>query len=235
MDKIKQLEIKKLLKELDYVESDFEYKSEIISENDSKFMRDVNKFLEKHPNLKEMFDKKINDKIQDILNKNKKNDNTDIIKREEEDVIDTEDTRTDSDSDKNDAQEGAEKEEDIQSAEEDEIKENIKSPKIKKLYREIVKLTHPDRVKNKRLNDLYLKATDFYDKNDIAGIYDICSELKIEYDMDEEDAVNIMIKIKTLKDRIGFVESTFTWKWHYCKTDQERDQLIYLYIRTQIQ
>ena len=233
MDKIKQLEIKKLLKELDYVESDFEYKTEIVSENDSKFMQDVNKFLDKHPNLKEMFDKKINDRIQDIINKNKVNENTDLIKREDGNN-DTENVRTDGNDNEGSSEEKEKNKEDIQNTEEDEIAD-IKSSKIKKLYREIVKLTHPDRVKNKKLNDLYLKATDFYDKNDIAGIYAICSELKIDYDIDEEDAVNIMDKIRSLKDRIGFVESTFTWKWHYCKTDQEKEQLIYLYIRAQIQ
>ena len=63
MNKIKQLEIKKLLKELDYIESDFVYKNELVQEADNSFIRSVNELLLKHPDLKEIFDKKINSKI----------------------------------------------------------------------------------------------------------------------------------------------------------------------------
>jgi hypothetical protein len=231
MDKLKQLEIKKLIRELDYVESDFEYKSEIIVENDSKFMRDVSSFLEKNPELKELFDKKISDKIDSII-KNQSNENTDIVKVEDEkDNTPNEETTQQTEgegeplSDKN-------QEEEVQNSEDI---EDVKSSKLKKLYREIVKLTHPDRVKDKKLNEVYIKATGMYDKNDLAGIYSICNELKIDYEIDEDDAENINIKIRTLKDRIGFIESTITWKWHYSKTPQEKEQLVFLYIRMSLQ
>ena len=49
MNKLKILEVKKLLKELDYIESDFEYRSEVISEADSEFIQSVNDFLVSHP------------------------------------------------------------------------------------------------------------------------------------------------------------------------------------------
>ena len=63
MSKLKQLEIKKLMKELDFVESDFTYKNEIVHEADSNFIKSVNDLLEQHPLLKDVFDKKINNKI----------------------------------------------------------------------------------------------------------------------------------------------------------------------------
>jgi hypothetical protein len=69
MSKLKQLEIKKLLKELDFIESDFTYKSEVIHEADSNFIKTVNDLLEEHPLLKEVFDKKINSKIDHIFEK----------------------------------------------------------------------------------------------------------------------------------------------------------------------
>ena len=225
MNKLKQLEIKKLIKELDYIESDFEYKSEIIVENDSTFMKDVNSFLERNPKLKEMFDKKINDRIEDIIKKNTQNENTDITKHEEpEGILEGESTESNI-------------QDDVIYEEMQEDCEDTKNSrsKIKKLYREIVKKTHPDRVGNKKLNELYIKATGMYDSNDIAGIYSICNELKIDYEIDEEDSENITTKIKTLRERVGFIESTFTWKWHYSKTSQEKEQLIFLYIRTQLQ
>jgi hypothetical protein len=221
MDRLKQLEIKKLIKELDYIESDFEYKSEIISENDGKFMSNVNIFLGKNPELKEIFDKKVNKKIEDIINK--QSENTEILKADEEDIeedIKIEDFVVDGNP----------------IALEDRKEEiDTTSAKIKKLYRDIVKITHPDKTKSKKLNDTYIKATILYQKNDLSGIYSICNDLKIDYDLSEEDATNITSKIKTLKDRIVFVESTFTWKWHYSQSDQERDQIIFTYIRMQLQ
>lgn len=235
MDKLKQLEIKKLIKELDYIESDFEYKSEIIVENDHKFMTDVSKFLEKNPQLKEMFDKKINDRIEDLLKRNQPNENTDIIKVEEDEqpnIGDKDESGSESGSGEHDEKSSKEAKEEPES---EESTQEDKSPKLKKLYREIVKLTHPDRVKIKKLNELYIKATGMYDKNDLAGIYSICNELKIDYEIDEDDAQNITTKITTLRERIGFIESTITWKWHYSKTPQEKEQLIFLYIRMQLQ
>ena len=42
MSKLKRLEVKKLLKELDFIESDFNYKNEIVFESDSEFIKSVN-------------------------------------------------------------------------------------------------------------------------------------------------------------------------------------------------
>ena len=59
MSKLKQLEVKKLLKELDFIESDFNYKNEIVFESDINFIKSVNDLLDKHPMLKDVIDKRI--------------------------------------------------------------------------------------------------------------------------------------------------------------------------------
>lgn len=185
MNKLKLLEVKKLLKELDYIESDFEYRSEVISEADSEFIQSVNDFLVSHPELKEIYDKKITDRINETIKKraeeNQGSESGDDTETIGEDVSDNiqEDERND---------------------EEKEVTENI-SPKLKKLYREIVKLTHPDKVKKKKLNDIYIKATDYYNLNDKVGIYKICSDLDIDYDIEEEDEMFISTKIDSLKKK----------------------------------
>lgn len=196
MDKIKQLEIKKIIKELDYLESDFEYKSEIVVEIDSGFMKSVGFFLENNPPLKEIFDDRIDERL-DIA-----------IKRNQDESISVE-------------------------VIDEEIVDN-KSQKLKKLYRDIVKITHPDRVDNKRFNDIYIKATGIYSRNDLVSIYSVCNELKIDFIVDEEDEKNIIERIGMLKARIEFVESTFTWKWHYSETEQERNRLIFSYIKSRL-
>jgi hypothetical protein len=219
MNKFKQLEQKKILKELDYIETDFEFKNEIISEVDSEFINNVNEFLKERPVLKEKFDKKMGKKFDDATD-NKSNDenNKDEEGGEKVNPDQIEDNLND----------------DGDISEEVEIEpKKEKSPKVKKIYREIVKLTHPDKVKVKKLNDLYLKATEYYESDDITGLYTICNELGIEYELDESDNESILLKIKSLKGKIGFIESTFTWKWYSAK-EKEKENLILNYIQLQL-
>jgi hypothetical protein len=202
MNRLQYLQTKKLFKELEYMESDFEYRNEIISEADSDFITQVNNFLDHHPELKEIYDEKIDNHIQQS------------ILRNTEEVIEL-----------------------FESEIEEEIipYEDPKLPKVKKLYREIVKLTHPDKVDKKSLNDLYLSATKYYDNNDKIGIYKICTELDIDYDLDEDDNQIIESKIEDLKRRIEFLESTFTWQWINTNGEKEKTEMLINYIRMRLQ
>lgn len=207
MSKLKQLEIKRLLKELDFIESDFTYKSEVIHEADSNFIKTVNNLLEEHPLLKEVFDKKINSKIDYIFEK-----------RDEE------------------IKEKIESSNKEETPVEDEfiIVERFVDQKVKKLYREIAKLTHPDRIDNRKLNDLYLKATNCYDNNDRAGTYAICDELDIDYEPDDSDSQTIYNKITDIKGKITFIESTMTWNWYHSTDDKVKEQMVLRYIKDRL-
>jgi len=200
MNKLKDLEIKKLLKELDFIEMDYEYRSEVVSEADSEFMNSINNFLSKNPELKEIYDKKVTDRIEKTINE---------VKQKEVDKSTQSDNIEDNFN---------------QDSIDDIVSE--KSPEVKKAYRDIVKSTHPDKVKDKRLNDFYIKSTDLYNNNDKIGLYKICDELGISYDIDENDTEIIEDKINTLKRKINFLESTFTWKWFNTKDEKLRDRIL---------
>lgn len=202
MDKIKQLQIKKLLKELEFVESDFDYKSEVMSIYDAEFMNQVDSFLEEHPELKEKYESKMNKELEEAIKKD--------VERAEE--SENENPLINEDSNSNPE----------------------KSAKVKKIYREIVKLTHPDRIKDKKLNDFYIKATEFYEENDLSGLYFICDQLNIEYEIDENDDFFISGKITKLKERISFMESTYTWQWHSAENEVKKQMLIVNYIQMQM-
>jgi hypothetical protein len=204
VNKIKQLEVKKLLKELDFIESDFDYKNEINYEADNNFIRTINDFLESQPQLKEIFNNKINQKMDFAFQKKIKN-----IENKELD-------------------------ENIENISEKIVILNPKLEKIKKLYREVVKATHPDRIKNKKLNEIYLRATHFYGLQDLIGMYMVCEELDIFYESDEEDFGSIVEKINKLKERIKFIESTLSWKWYHISDQEERNQIIIDYIKIQL-
>jgi hypothetical protein len=208
MSKLKQLEIKKLMKELDFIKSDFNYKNEIIQEADNSFINSVNSLLEQHPLLKEVFDKKINNKIENIFQQ----------KSEE-------------------IKEKIEIEENINESfnfEDEVVVRKVIDKKVRKLYREIVKVTHPDIVINKKLNELYLKATQFYNENDITGTYSICDELDIDYEPEDSDNQIISEKIISLKSRINFMESTLTWVWYHSTDENEKEQMVLRYIKNQL-
>jgi hypothetical protein len=211
MSKLKKLEVKKLLKELDFIESDFNYKNEIVFEADSNFIKSVNDLLEKHPMLKEVIDKKNNKRVDSLF--------SDIIKE----ALDKDN-------------EISEEEELVEEFINEEVISEInpREVKMKKLYRDIAKLTHPDKIVSEKLNDLYLKSTKFYKNSDITGIYYICDELGITYEIDDTDNEMITGKINNLKNRISFMESTLTWRWYHSDSEKEKEQIVLSYIKMQL-
>lgn len=217
MDKLKVLQTKKLLKELDFVEIEYEYTSEVVSEADTSFMKSLNSILDKYPDLKDRYNKKLDETIEKNIKENRK---------EKKDI-------EESDIDSVEENEEIENEENTKNDDIDNLK-NKQSKKVKKLYREIVKLTHPDRVKNKELNDLYIEATSHYDNNDKIGIYKVCNDLKIDYDIDEEDEDFINLKIKEYKRKISFLESTFTWAWFKTDENDKKEEIILNFIKNKI-
>jgi hypothetical protein len=202
MDRIKLLEIKKLFKELDYVQSDFEYRSEIISEADTNFLNGVNSFLDGHPELKELYESKVNERVNQFIHTESYEP---IIEQTDDDYEELETILDD------------------------------KSPKVKKLYREIVKITHPDKSDKKSHSDIYIKATEYYDMNDKIGIYKICTELDIDYDIEYEDNIEIQKRIDDLKGRITFLESTFTYQWIRIDDELQKNEMMINFIKMRIQ
>jgi hypothetical protein len=212
VNKLKSLEIKKLLKELEFTESDFEYRNLAVSEADSLFINSINDFLGQHPELKKIYDDKITEKINKTIEKIQKKSN-DETEKLDENVQD-----------------------DISPIEEehknDEDKTNISQ--IKKLYRDIVKLTHPDKVKSNKHNELYIKSSKYYESGNKIGIYSICNELDIEYEIEEDDVILISEQISSIKNKINFIESTFAWQWYNCEDEMLKSQILLNFIKLKI-
>ncbi len=66
VDKLKFLEVKRLFKKLEWVEADYIYQSELISEADIHFMTSVNGLLNDYPELKEIYVNPV-DRVSDII------------------------------------------------------------------------------------------------------------------------------------------------------------------------
>lgn len=190
MTNLKFLELQRLIKELQFVESDYIYQSEIIKQSDDKFLENVNLILNKFPSLKVIWDEKKDPKYE-FISQNSNNDNID---------------------DENELQDS----------------------KFKKAYREIVKNTHPDKVKNTKLNDTYLEATSAYESGDFVTLYKICADLNINLDLTDDEIDKIKNKINIFKSRIKFIESTYTYRWLKSNDLEDKNKVILSFIENKI-
>jgi hypothetical protein len=194
VENFKKLEIIKLIKELDFVESEFQYRSEIIKEIDVEFRRQVENFLEINSELKDVFTKSVN-----------------VFTEAQIPVEPT-----------------------VYVSEDEEIVTIEKNPKLKSLYRTIAKATHPDKLKDDSLKEIYLQATKAYENNDLLPIISICDKLKIPFEINDEEFKSIKDKIETLRRRTNFLETTYPWQWYNQDNEQEKSQIVIRFIKSQI-
>jgi hypothetical protein len=210
---LNQLQLNKILKELDYLKSDVEYKTELIKEFDQKFISSVFEFLDTHPDLKKVYESKQTAKDNKV-DEEKPIDSIVIDEPISEESINVDEPIIDII-------------EDIEELDENALK-------LKSLYRLIVKLTHPDKIKNINLNELYLKANVAYEKNDIFTIFEICSKLDIPYDLDESDKHKMSNEVLSLKGKSEFLETTYTWQWYHTTNEMLKQNIILNYIKAQL-
>ena len=116
-------------------------------------------------------------------------------------------------------------------AEEDEFSQvknvaDISSLILKKLYRKISILTHPDKCIDEDLQKIFIVANDNYNNNNLMEILLICHRLGIEY-MELEvttDDFNVMRNnIKDMKDKISQIKQTESWKWGNKSSDDVKN------------
>lgn len=98
--------------------------------------------------------------------------------------------------------------------------------KVKKLYREIAKITHPDRVNSEELVELYMRATEAAEEFDLFTLFEICSRLNIEHSVEGEDKEILKVKINKKKEKLKNIEGSFIWLYAHSKTQEEKQFLI---------
>ena len=103
--------------------------------------------------------------------------------------------------------------------------------KLKKIYREIVKVTHPDKVDSAELAELYMKAMDAYEDGDLFELYFIAKELKLNFKLTLEETriLNDLIQFK--KDQIKKLEDSFIWQWLLNETAEAKQEIVTQFIK----
>ncbi len=192
MEKLRKLEIIKLLKELEFIESDLNFKIETIREIDEKFNIEIEIFINEHPKLKHLLDEK---KEYELKNKNEIVDNPN-------------------------------------NSEIEEITTEVKNQKVKKLYRNLVKIIHPDKMGDENLKDIFIQAKKAYEENNLLPIISLCDKLNIPYDLDEGELKLLITQIDSHKKRLKFLESTYTWQWFL--KPEKKEEIFLSFIKSQL-
>ena len=98
--------------------------------------------------------------------------------------------------------------------------------KMKNIYREIVKVTHPDKTDSEELNEIYVEAKKAKERNDLLELYFICGKLKIDIKLDEIDIKALNKIIENKKKVLEQFEKSWIWAWANANSDEERDALV---------
>jgi hypothetical protein len=186
-DKLKRLEIKKLIQEYNFLLLDDEFKKEVISENRPEFLEKTQK-------------------LRSELGIN--NDPEPKTEKKEEEVNLPKKPKIEPDS----------------------VDKSVKD-KVKKLYREIVKKTHPDKTNSEDLINLYMKATIASDDYNLFELFIICIELNIDIDIDINDKDTLTVLIEMKKNELKSIEASFIWIYYMAKTEEEKNKLIELFVK----
>lgn len=189
---LKDLEIKKILNDVNYWKNDFLLKKKMVDEIELIFNVEMDNFFIKYPKIKNMWDS---------FN------NNDIVINHKNDI-------------------------DVLQSFDDKKKNPKKTDDIKKLYRDIVKITHPDKISNnidqEELNKrilIYNETVDHYNNNDLKELLYISNDLGLRIDVDIflklKDEIQEDIK-KWKKNSLIF-ESSIYWKWYL---DNDKDEIL---------
>tara|TARA_Y100000385_G_scaffold289902_1_gene360943 strand:- start:3187 stop:3765 length:579 start_codon:yes stop_codon:yes gene_type:complete len=181
-NKLKQLEIKKILSEYDYLIIDEEIKQEVIDEYRPIFMKNLGKEMgigEEEPD---------NPPPQDNIEEKE------LVK-----LIKDEDLSDDS------------------------------KKRVKTMFREIMKKTHPDKVQSEELVDIYIKSKEAYESNDILELSYNASKLNINIELSDLDIEILKDLIKIKIEKIETIEKSWLWLWYKAGTETEKNNIIKLF------
>lgn len=192
------LESKTLLKEFNYLVSDIEFKNEFAMEYNNQFEVAVKQLLRERPLIKELCIEKFGSQL----------DPDPIDSTEEAEPVELS-SGTDLIPFSGTPIEGVECE----------LVLDIDIDKIKKLYRDIVLKTHPDKVKSDALNGIYNKAMIANKNQDLLALYSICDELGINFHVSQKEIDALNRRIGIIKSQQRFFESSHLWAW--CKHDED--------------
>ena len=99
---------------------------------------------------------------------------------------------------------------------------------VQKIYRNIAKKYHPDVCAADNAEDVFKKATEFYETNNLVGLISVCNKEKIKIpDLTDEMVREIENSIVDTEEKIKEQQSTLAWIWYNFDGDKSelRDKI----------
>lgn len=185
----------KLFEEHNIVRDEYKYKIDLIKQNKTTFHAQIESFLSENPQLKKLVGEDVTDfssSVDEICNDN----TTQHIEKIENFtpggliVIQNlnQEYQIDNSSNKDD--------------------------QIKKLYREIVKLTHPDKYHEGEKLDIYLLAGDYYQSKDYVSLVVLSHSLGLVEKVGIETIQEVLKKIAEYKFKNHLLEKDIVLIWY---------------------
>lgn len=187
-NRLKQLEIKKLLTEYDYLNIDGEIKQEIIDKYKPVFMEDLKEYDD--PNK----EKTVEENVGEPMNTEK------VVEK----LIKDED-----------------------------LSDHTKK-RMKKMFRDVMKKTHPDKVKSEELVEIYIKSKEAYELNDLLSLSHYANKLNIEVRLNVVEIKILKGLLLKKKESLEVIESSWLWLWYNSKTKEEKKKIVALYYEKHI-
>ena len=95
---------------------------------------------------------------------------------------------------------------------------------IKKLYRSIAQLTHPDKIKDEHLNDIFKQAAEAIEDENWMLLVELAGELRIDIEFLSDETCEIIEQsIQRNEQQIAGIKNSFSYIWSKQKDDKSRD------------
>ena len=215
MSKQLKYKLKKTLKNAEFVHADLEYHQELFAEAKVEFNEEITRLLKKLPpeeqvRLQEIVERKISEEIAQRAAASAKKEETEeeAPKVTESNCMDLITTDIDPEDER---------------PEEKIDLEKSKLVELKRLFRKIAELTHPDKLAASgfskqevaRLEKIFKRALGAYNDDNWYVVYSIAMELQIPLEVESEDYIDwIDGDIRKTLSNISRIGNTVAWMWY---------------------
>ncbi|MBL18288.1 MAG: hypothetical protein CMC82_00455 [Flavobacteriaceae bacterium] len=107
-------------------------------------------------------------------------------------------------------------------------------PEVRKMFKNIAKECHPDKLngledgfEKRKKQELYNKARQALDQNDVVLMADVASELDLDIpEITASQLKQTEKKIIAIKKELHHIESTLVWHWFFTDDAKQKDQIL---------
>lgn len=114
------------------------------------------------------------------------------------------------------------------------VEDGISRPEwMKKLWKSIALITHPDRTGNDpHMTELYKRASEAWRSGSADVMLEIAAELRLDVpDTDESMLEVLKIRAKDLSKKIAEIESSVLWAWGSAP-DDKKEAILHMYVQS---